>query len=105
MLVSPKRSQIRDGIIKLSCTFQNMEKSTIVLIHSSDVVGEHAEIDVSVYDRTHQEAFLGHVRFCPTLKEYEVPYDGWFDLEPRDAGEQGTVTGQIRLKISFQKTD
>ncbi|KAF2665372.1 serine/threonine protein kinase [Microthyrium microscopicum] len=70
-----------------------------------DVVGQHAEVDISVYDRTNQEAFLGHVRFCPSLKEYTAPYDGWFDLEPRDAGESESVHGQIHLKISFQKTD
>jgi serine/threonine protein kinase len=70
----------------------------------SDVVGDHAEIDVSVYDRSNAEAFLGHVRFCPNLVEYEHPYDGWFQLESRDGdGEQ--VTGEIHLKLSFHKTD
>jgi protein-serine/threonine kinase len=69
------------------------------------VVGEQAEIDVSVYDRTEQETFLGHVRFCPQLKEYSVPYDNWFTLEARDAGEEDSVMGEIHLKISFQKTD
>lgn len=69
------------------------------------MVGEQAEIDVSVYDRTEQETFLGHVRFCPQLKEYSVPYDNWFTLEARDAGEEDSVMGEIHLKISFQKTD
>jgi serine/threonine protein kinase len=70
----------------------------------SDVVGDHAEIDVSVYDRSNGEAFLGHVRFCPNLTEYERPYDGWFPLEPRD-GEGDAVTGEIHLKLSFHKID
>ncbi|KAL5391959.1 Serine/threonine-protein kinase, variant 2 [Paraphaeosphaeria minitans] len=69
-----------------------------------DVVGDHSEIDISVYDRSNAEAFLGHVRFCPNLVEYEKPYDGWFTLEPRD-GEEDYVTGEIHLKIDFQKID
>ncbi|KAF2191019.1 Pkinase-domain-containing protein [Zopfia rhizophila CBS 207.26] len=69
-----------------------------------DVVGDHSEIDVSVYDRSNQEAFLGHVRFCPNLVEYEQPYDRWFTLEPRE-GEEDYVTGEIHLRINFHKTD
>ncbi|KAJ4377642.1 Serine/threonine-protein kinase [Neocucurbitaria cava] len=69
-----------------------------------DVIGDHAEIDVSVYDRSNGEAFLGHVRFCPNLVEYNEPYDGWFPLEPRDGdGEQ--VTGEIHLKLNFHKVE
>jgi protein-serine/threonine kinase len=74
------------------------------LTPSSDVVGDHSEIDISVYDRSNGEAFLGHVRFCPNLVEYEHPYDGWFTLEPRD-GEEGLVTGEVHLRINFHKTD
>lgn len=73
-------------------------------ISRSDVVGDHSEIDISVYDRSNQEAFLGHVRFCPNLVEYERPYDGWFTLEPRE-GEEDFVTGEIHLRINFHKTD
>ncbi|KAF2262603.1 Pkinase-domain-containing protein [Lojkania enalia] len=69
-----------------------------------DVVGDHSEIDISVYDRSNGEAFLGHVRFCPNLVEYEHPYDAWFTLEPRD-GEQDHVTGEIHLQLNFHKTD
>jgi len=68
-----------------------------------DVVGDHSEIDISVYDRSNGEAFLGHVRFCPNLVEYEHPYDAWFTLEPRDGEEY--VTGEIHLKINFHKID
>jgi protein-serine/threonine kinase len=67
-------------------------------------VGDHSEIDVSVYDRSSGEAFLGHVKFCPNLMEYEKPYDGWFTLEPRD-GEEDVVTGEIHLRINFHKID
>jgi len=70
-----------------------------------DVVGVHSEIDISVYDRSNQEAFLGHIRFCPTLIEYEKPYDGWFTLEPREGEDADNITGEIHLSISFTKTD
>ena len=76
----------------------------INLLFSSDVVGDHSEIDISVYDRSNQEAFLGHVRFCPNLVEYEHPYDGWFTLEPRD-GDADQISGEIHLRINFHKTD
>ncbi|KAH7138984.1 kinase-like domain-containing protein [Dendryphion nanum] len=69
-----------------------------------DVVGDHSEIDISVYDRSNGEAFLGHVRFCPNLVEYEHPYDGWFTLEARD-GEEDHVTGEIHLRLNFHKID
>ncbi|KAL0265293.1 Serine/threonine-protein kinase [Diplodia seriata] len=69
-----------------------------------DVVGDHAEIDVSVYDKSNNEAFLGHVRFCPNLVEYEKPLDAWFHLEPRE-GEQDFVTGEIHLRVDFQKVE
>ncbi|KAF2115790.1 kinase-like domain-containing protein [Lophiotrema nucula] len=70
-----------------------------------DVVGDHSEIDISVYDRSNGEAFLGHVRFCPNLVEYEHPYDGWFTLEPREGAEEDFVTGEIHLRLNFHKTD
>ncbi|KAK8220831.1 kinase-like domain-containing protein [Phyllosticta capitalensis] len=69
-----------------------------------DVVGDHAEIDVSVYDKSNQEAFLGHVRFCPALVEHEKGLDTWFHLEPRE-GEQDLVTGEIRLRLTFQRAE
>jgi X-X-X-Leu-X-X-Gly heptad repeat protein len=71
----------------------------------SDVVGEHAEIDVSVYDRSNQEAFLGHVRFCPRLIDSDRPLDSWFALEPRDGEDGDMITGDIHLRINFTKTD
>jgi serine/threonine protein kinase SCH9 len=77
-----------------------------VLTDSSDVVGDHSEVDVSVYDRSNQEAFLGHVRFCPNLVEYEKPFDGWFPLEPLEGGmNPDAVTGEIHLELSFRKVD
>ncbi|KAF2236748.1 kinase-like protein [Viridothelium virens] len=69
-----------------------------------DVVGDHAELDISVYERSDQEAFLGHVRFCPSLVEYDSPLDQWFQLEPREGDDVG-VTGEIHLRIKFEKIE
>ena len=69
-----------------------------------DVTGENSEIDVSIYDRSNQEAFLGHVRLSPTLSEGQSDVNGWFKLEPRGEGEEA-VSGEIHLEMNFQKTD
>jgi serine/threonine protein kinase len=69
----------------------------------SDVVGDQNEVEVSVYDHSPEEAFLGHVRFCPTLLEGRA-LDTWFKLEPREESDEH-VTGEIRLRVKFQKTD
>ena|SRR5579862_8180508 len=71
---------------------------------SSDVLGKGSEVDVSVYDRSNQEAFLGHVRLCPSIGEEETLADGWFKLEPRGSGEDH-ISGEIKLQMKFQKTD
>ncbi|KAI9840534.1 MAG: hypothetical protein M1837_001548 [Sclerophora amabilis] len=69
-----------------------------------DVVGKHSEIDVSVYDRSGSEAFLGHVRFCPLLSKEGIVTDGWFNLEPRAVGEEH-VSGEIYLAMRYQPID
>ena len=71
---------------------------------ASDAVGEKSDIDFYVYDRSNHEAFLGHVRMTPSLKDDNTTVRGWFKLEPRDAQEE-TVTGEIHLTLHFQKTD
>ena len=70
--------------------------------YRSDVLGEHSELDVSLYDRSNQEYFLGHVRICPLLNQSHPVLDGWFPLQPRTPQE--TVSGEIKLCISFEKT-
>jgi hypothetical protein len=74
------------------------------LILPSDVIGKQSEVDVSVYDRSNQEAFLGHVRLCPFVRDEETVADGWFKLEPRGSGEDH-ISGEIKLQMKFQKTD
>ncbi|KAI5795438.1 kinase-like domain-containing protein [Peziza echinospora] len=66
-----------------------------------DVLGEHSEVDVSLYDRS-QETFLGHVRICPTLTRNQTVVDGWYTLEGRGGHEN--VTGEIKLSLTFEKT-
>jgi serine/threonine protein kinase len=68
------------------------------------VLGNESEIDVSVYDRSNQEAFLGHIRLCLNLRDNDTSIEGWFSLEPRGA-EDDKITGEIFLKMRFEKTD
>lgn len=70
----------------------------------SDVLGDQSEIDVSVYDRNDQEAFLGHVRLCVNLKDDHSRLEGWFPLVARGAGDS-QVSGEIHMEMQFEKTD
>ncbi|KAL1301691.1 hypothetical protein AAFC00_005905 [Neodothiora populina] len=69
-----------------------------------DVVGDNSDLDISVYDKKNNEAFLGHIRFNPVLENYETPHEAWFKLKSTEGGKE-LVTGDIKLRISFQKTD
>ena len=73
-------------------------------IYCSDVLGDRSEIDVSVYDRSNQEAFLGHVRLAINLNEENSRLDGWFPLTARGAGDS-QVSGEIRMEMRFETTD
>jgi serine/threonine protein kinase SCH9 len=70
----------------------------------SDVLGRQSEIDISVYDRGNQEAFLGHIRLCLNLSEQNPVLEGWFPLEPRGSQNE-QITGDIHLRMHFTKTD
>ncbi|KAL8874073.1 MAG: hypothetical protein Q9174_000544 [Haloplaca sp. 1 TL-2023] len=69
-----------------------------------DVLSDESDIDVYIYDRSNQEAFLGHVRVSPNVNEDMSTLDGWYKLEARDPGEE-RVSGEIHLEMQFQKTD
>ncbi|XP_750389.2 serine/threonine protein kinase SCH9 [Aspergillus fumigatus Af293] len=73
-------------------------------LYNSDVLGEESEIDVSVYDRNNQEAFLGHVRLSLNLKEDHSRLEGWFPLSARGAGDS-QISGEIHLEMLFEKTE
>ncbi|PTU17106.1 hypothetical protein P175DRAFT_0496619 [Aspergillus ochraceoroseus IBT 24754] len=69
-----------------------------------DVFGDQSEVDVSVYDRNNQEAFMGHVRLCVNLKEDNSRLEGWFPLSARGAGDS-QVSGEIHMEMRFEKTE
>ncbi|KAM5473496.1 Serine/threonine-protein kinase [Microsporum audouinii] len=69
-----------------------------------DVLGHQSELDVSVYDRSNHEAFLGHLKLSLHLKNDRTTLSGWYPLQPLAHG-QGPVSGEIYLQMSFQKTD
>ena len=71
---------------------------------SSDVLSDESDIDVYIYDRSNQEAFLGHVRVSPNVNEDMSTLEGWYKLGARDPGEE-RVSGEIHLEMHFQKTD
>ncbi|KAE8352445.1 kinase-like domain-containing protein [Aspergillus coremiiformis] len=66
-----------------------------------DVFGDQSEVDVSVYDRKNQEAFLGHVRLCVNLKEDNSRLEGWFPLSARGVGDS-PVSGEIYMEMRFE---
>lgn len=68
-----------------------------------DVVGESNELDVSVYDNSNNEAFLGHVRIPINLNDYEHQHEDWYKLHGDDQHE-GHVSGDIRIRIAFHST-
>lgn len=68
------------------------------------MIGEQSELDISIYDKSNNEAFLGHVRFTPNLENFESAHEGWYKLKPRE-GEAETVTGEIRLRLKYRHTD
>lgn len=67
-------------------------------------MGEQSEIDVSVYDRYNQEAFLGHVRMSLNLREERSSLEGWFPLAARGQGDF-QVSGEIHLEMHFERTE
>jgi serine/threonine protein kinase SCH9 len=91
--------------MKLSCKLRCTPGSaTFADCSASDVLGRQSEIDISVYDRSNSEAFLGHVRLCLNLTEENPVLEGWFGLDQRGPHEQ-QITGEIHLRMRFQKTD
>jgi hypothetical protein len=68
------------------------------------VVGDNPDIDFYIYDRSSQDAFLGHVRLLPDVSVDNTNIEGWFKLEPRDAQEE-SVTGEIHLRLHYQKIE
>ncbi|RPA92650.1 kinase-like protein [Choiromyces venosus 120613-1] len=94
---STSLSELQGGGSKKGITNPKWEHEAVF-----DVLGEQSEIDVSIYDRSNQECFLGHVRMCPLItREQQSGLDNWFALQPRTQHEN--ITGEIRLQISFER--
>ena len=68
------------------------------------MLGGHSDIDLYVYDRADQEAFLGHVKVSPNVTDEGSRFEGWYKLEARDP-ETDHVSGEIHLECLYQKTD
>lgn len=64
-----------------------------------DVVGNHSELDISVYDS--DETFLGHVRIKPTIQSNNKNTE-WLKLQPRVDGE--SIGGEISVSWTFNTT-
>jgi len=67
------------------------------------VLGKQSSIDVYVYDRSH-ETFLGYAKVEVNVTDHNAKQEGWYRLEKRNSDDD-SVTGEIHLGFSFQKTD
>jgi serine/threonine protein kinase SCH9 len=82
----PEHTEITDPVWRHTATY--------------DVIGENNEIDISVYDRSKGEEFLGHVRLPLNLDDYEHQHEDWYRLQQR-GDDSGSITGEIHLRIAF----
>lgn len=64
-----------------------------------DVISEHAELDISIYDADAGDVSLGHVSIHPKLNVQSF-VDQWLNLEPR-ANE--SVSGMVRVQLSYER--
>ena len=76
----------------------------MALIIPSDVLGIESDINVYVYDRANHEAFLGHVKISPNLREHNTNTKGWYKLQCRNVQEDH-VSGEIYVDVQFRKMD
>ena len=72
-------------------------------IANFDVVGSKSELDISLYDASRDDAFLGHVRIFPQTTSNKKSNEEWVDLKPRILGE--TVTGAIKISWEYTSLD
>lgn len=68
------------------------------------MLGKQSEVSVYIYDAGNQEAFLGHAKVDPNVFHGANTVEGWYKLKARDP-EEDLVSGEVHLKISFEKTD
>ena len=76
-----------------------------MLIHpASDVLHEKSDIDVYVYDRANQEAFLGHVKVPTDCANEQSRPGNWYALESREPTGD-SVSGEIHLEFEYVKSN
>lgn len=73
----------------------------VLIICYSDVVGDRADLEISIYDKRNNEEFLGVVRFSPKLENFNNPQEGWYKLRAR-MGESESITGEVLLRLHYQ---
>ncbi|KAI5302171.1 hypothetical protein KEM56_000960 [Ascosphaera pollenicola] len=70
-----------------------------------DVLHEESNIDFSVYDSYDQEKFLGHVRLRLSFKEESQSIEDWFALEGWNGRGSDNISGELHLKMTFQRSE
>ncbi|KAI5294950.1 hypothetical protein KEM52_002781 [Ascosphaera acerosa] len=70
-----------------------------------DVLGEESNIDFSVYDSYDHDKFLGHVRLRLSFREESLSTEGWFALEGWNRRGGENISGEIHLKMTFQRSE
>lgn len=69
-----------------------------------DVVGTRSELEISVYDGGHDDAFLGQVRIFPTTDANTARNNtSWVSLRARVAGER--VAGLLQIRWEYTAED
>ena len=69
-----------------------------------DVVGSKSELDISVYDASRDDAFLGHVRIFPSTVKNKTSPSEWLQLGARIVGER-VSSGSILIKWEYTSYD
>lgn len=75
----------------------------------SDIIRVDCDLTISVYDQGNtsasgEERFLGCVTIKPQFKHRHT-MDNWFRLEDRDATGEGSVSGEVRLQLTYTASE
>ncbi len=65
-----------------------------------DVISDESELDLIMYDKNADDAFLGHVRISPLFVNERISKE-WYDLQPRVPGER--VSGKIKVEYIYNR--
>ncbi|RLV95720.1 Serine/threonine-protein kinase SCH9 [Spathaspora sp. JA1] len=84
----------------------NNESTNPIWSHDAifDVVGSKSELDISVYDASRDDAFLGHVRISPSTTVNKKSPSQWLQLKARIIGER-VISGSINIKWEYTSLD